>query len=171
MGAVPPQDGEDNFDDFDEDYAMDADDTNNGSGDMNAVADAEMDVDVQGADNHNNELVMKRWCDSIMDIVLVGETDTQHAQAWHRYWFYGCVREWNELIALARIPVNNPHLGARVFLGYVVGGQTLVGNWRIMAINTSPSFSNSRLVRHLPWVPVPAILMPVLTPCPARNSV
>ena len=56
MGAVPPQDGKDNFDDFDEDYAMDADDTDDGSGDMNAVADAEMDVDVQGADNRNNDL-------------------------------------------------------------------------------------------------------------------
>ena len=55
MGAVTPQDGKDNFDDFDEDYAMDADDTDDGSGDMNAVADAEMDVDVQGADNRNND--------------------------------------------------------------------------------------------------------------------
>ena len=112
---------------------------------------------------------MKRRCDGIMDIVLVGETDTQHAQAWHHYRFYGRVHEWNGLIALARIPVDNPRLGARVFLGYVVGGQTLVGNWRIMAINTSPSFSNSRLIRHLPWVPVPAILMPVLTPCPTQQ--
>ena len=55
MGVVPLQDGEDNFDDFDEDYAMDTDDTDNSSGDMNTVADAEMDVDVQGADNCNND--------------------------------------------------------------------------------------------------------------------
>ena len=138
MGEVPPQDGEDDFDDFDEDDAMDADDTDDGSGDMNAVADAEMNVDVQGADNRNDELVMKRRCDGIMDIVLVGETDTQHAQAWHRYRFYGRVREWDGLIALARIPVDNPRLGARVFLGYVVGGQTLVGNWRIMEHPNEP---------------------------------
>lgn len=33
---------------------------------------------------------------------------------------------------------DNPELGARVFMGYVVGGTTLVGNWRIMEHPNEP---------------------------------
>lgn len=104
--------------------------------DMNE--DAEMDVDVGASrepDAGAAELVVERKCDGIMDIVLVGETDTRHGQVWHRYRFYGRVREWDGLVALVRIPVCNGNaarspLGVWVFTGYVVGGQTLVGNWR-----------------------------------------
>ena len=77
--------------------------------DDDADADADMvDVDMAGVDERGDsgELVMKRQCNGIMDIVFVGETDTRHAQAWHSYRFYGRVREWDGLIALARIPVS-----------------------------------------------------------------
>lgn len=121
--------------DGEEDIADDDDD------DDDAVmmdGDADMvDVDMAGVDDGDGELVVKRRCDGIMDIVFVGETDTRHGQAWHPYRFYGRVREWDGLIALARIP-DNPELGARVFMGYVVGGTTLVGNWRIMEHPNEP---------------------------------
>ncbi|KIJ66590.1 hypothetical protein HYDPIDRAFT_26924 [Hydnomerulius pinastri MD-312] len=92
------------------------------------VNDADADMGV--ADQ--NELVIKRKCDGILDIVLVGETDVRHGQAWHHYRFYGRVREWDGLVALIRVPFapNAQHLGIWIFTGYVVGGQNFVGNWR-----------------------------------------
>ncbi|KAL4070309.1 hypothetical protein J3A83DRAFT_4095038 [Scleroderma citrinum] len=111
------------------------------------LPDGEMDDRVESEDkddamdvDHTVEMMAKRRCDGIMDIVLVGETDTRHAQAWHPYRFYGRVREWDGLIALMRVPVGvfpllpvvNPHpLSASILMGYLVGGQTLVGNWRV----------------------------------------
>ncbi|KAL4068843.1 hypothetical protein V8B97DRAFT_754883 [Scleroderma yunnanense] len=108
--------------------------------DEDEADDTTMDV-VEGEDeddtmdvDQTEEVIVKRRCDGIMDIVLVGETDTRHAQAWHPYRFYGRVREWDGLIVLVRVPgpTVNPHpLGASIFMGYLVGGQTLVGNWRM----------------------------------------
>ncbi|KAI6097267.1 hypothetical protein EDD16DRAFT_1902612 [Pisolithus croceorrhizus] len=91
----------------------------------------DVDDDAMSVDDED-ELIVKRKCDGIMDIVLVGETDERHAQAWHPYRFYGRVREWDGLIALVRAPAmpGAPHVGLWMFTGYVVGGQTLVGNWR-----------------------------------------
>jgi hypothetical protein len=99
---------------YDEDEAMDEDE-----------ADVEMSTD--------GELVIKRKCDGIRDIVLIGETDMRHGHAWHHYKFYGRVREWDGLVALIRVPVtpvNHHPLGVWIFTGYVVGGQNFVGNWR-----------------------------------------
>ncbi|KAF9237060.1 hypothetical protein BU15DRAFT_49217 [Melanogaster broomeanus] len=88
---------------------------------------SEADVEM----NTDGELEIKRKCDGIRDIVLVGETDMRHGHAWHHYKFYGRVREWDGLVALIRIPVMNPHvLGVWIFTGYVIGGQNFVGNWR-----------------------------------------
>lgn len=117
LAAAPlPDEMEDVQDDIAEDEGAEED-----AGDDDA-----MSVDDDG------ELVIKRKCDGIMDIVLIGETDERHAQAWHPYRFYGRVRKWDGLIALVRAPATpgTPHVGLWVFTGYVVGGQTLVGNWR-----------------------------------------
>ncbi|KAF8837626.1 hypothetical protein BDN67DRAFT_1013741 [Paxillus ammoniavirescens] len=99
-----------------------------------------MDEEPSEADTEMNpdgrcELVIKRKCDGILDIILVGETDMRHGQAWHHYKFYGRVREWDGLVAIIRVPKGNPHqsLGVWIFTGYVVGGQNFVGNWRTAA--------------------------------------
>lgn len=38
------------------------------------------------------------------DIIVTGETDPRHGQAWHHYRFYGRVRKWDGCIALLRVP-------------------------------------------------------------------
>ena len=95
---TPLLDGEEDIVDDDDDD----DDVVMMDGDTDMV-----DVDMAGVDDGDGELVVKRRCDGIMDIVFVGETDTRHGQAWHPYRFYGRVREWDGLIALARIPVSD----------------------------------------------------------------
>jgi len=97
-----------------------------------AMSDNASEPDVTMAGDPNEELVIRRKCNGILDIVLVGETDNRHAQAWFNYKFYGRIREWDGLVALIRVPVHSPGnaLGMWVFTGYVVGGQNLVGNWR-----------------------------------------
>ncbi|KIO07216.1 hypothetical protein M404DRAFT_998623 [Pisolithus tinctorius Marx 270] len=121
LAAAPLPDGMDDTEDMD---VVDEEDAEEGDD----AEDDPMSVD------DGDELVVKRKCDGIMDIVLVGETDERHAQAWHPYRFYGRVREWDGLIALVRVPVSvnagATHVGLWIFTGYVVGGQTLVGNWR-----------------------------------------
>jgi hypothetical protein len=116
------------------------------------------DADVATDDDRDEEYCVKRKCDGVCDIALVGEvsphpspisytltrvlqTDYKHGQAWNRYRFYGRVREWDGLIALVRIPVqpHPPGLGAWVFSGYIVGGQNFVGTWRVLG-NMDPQF-------------------------------
>ncbi|KIJ13038.1 hypothetical protein PAXINDRAFT_170794 [Paxillus involutus ATCC 200175] len=89
-------------------------------------ADRELSTEVQ------SKLVIKRKCDGILDIILVGETDLRHGQAWHHYKVYGRVREWDGLVALIRVPASadSELLGVWIFTGYAVGGQNFVGNWR-----------------------------------------
>ncbi|KAF9225151.1 hypothetical protein BS17DRAFT_871950 [Gyrodon lividus] len=107
-----------------------------GMGDVEEEEDGAMEEDLNEADMEmsteaQSELVIKRKCDGILDIILVGETDLRHGQAWHHYRFYGRVREWDGLVALIRVPSTNPQsLGVWIFTGYVVGGQNFVGNWR-----------------------------------------
>ncbi|KAI9566351.1 hypothetical protein HD554DRAFT_2025645 [Boletus coccyginus] len=100
---------------------------------------SDVDVDMASGTENENELVIRRKCDGILDIVLVGETDLRHGQAWHHYKFFGRVREWDGLVALIRVPVSpcstqthpmGTALGTWIFTGYVVGGQNFVGNWR-----------------------------------------
>ncbi|KAH7886386.1 hypothetical protein F5I97DRAFT_1879916 [Phlebopus sp. FC_14] len=102
-------------------------------GDEDEMGDDSSDSDVDMGGDAAPELVVKRKCDGILDIVLVGETDERHGQAWHPYRYYGRVREWDGLVALIRVPVHTAHshsLGIWIFSGYVVGGQNFVGNWR-----------------------------------------
>ncbi|KAF7976205.1 hypothetical protein HWV62_7390 [Athelia sp. TMB] len=78
-----------------------------------------------------------RKCDGIQDMLLTGETDIAHGQAWNHYIFYGRIRTWDGLIALVRVPrrvtgLENPALGRWVFTGYVVGGVNFVGTWRAL---------------------------------------
>ncbi|KAG6335010.1 hypothetical protein ID866_4077 [Astraeus odoratus] len=117
------------------DYAMDEDiDADEGDGDGD---------DRMSVDGDQEELVMEGKCNGIMDIVLVGETDARHAQAWNHYRYYGRVREWDGLVAIVSVRAcvlvpSSPYLGPRVFTGYVVGGQTLVGNWRTTSHPNEP---------------------------------
>ncbi|KAH0828723.1 hypothetical protein J3R83DRAFT_3134 [Lanmaoa asiatica] len=103
---------------------------------MEDVEDDEDDV-MDMAPSDGNELVITRNCDGILDIILVGETDLRHGQAWHHYKFYGRVREWDGLVALIRVPTHSTSaaLGVCIFTGYVVGGQNFVGNWRTTALS------------------------------------
>jgi hypothetical protein len=117
LDEVLVDDGADDSED-DEDEVMDDDLTN---------------PDVDMASTEGDELVIKRRCNGILDIVLAGETDPRHGKAWHHYKFYGRVREWDGLVALIRVPTHpsSAALGVWIFTGYVVGGQNFVGNWRV----------------------------------------
>lgn len=58
------------------------------------------------------------------------QTLPKHGEAWHRFRFYGRVRHWDGLIALVRVPLQNPDLGITIFRGYVVANQNFIGSWR-----------------------------------------
>jgi len=105
----------------------------------------------------DEEYWVKRKCNGVLDIALVGEvstliisrlnharsrthvlqTDYKHGQAWNHYRFYGRVREWDGLVALVRIPAQQhliaQGLGVWVFSGYIVGGRNFVGTWRSLS--------------------------------------
>lgn len=70
-----------------------------------------------------------RPCDGVEDVLLTGEVDEKHAQAWNKYTFYGRVRPWDGLVGILR-SAGNP-INHLFFYGYLVGGETLVGNWRL----------------------------------------
>ncbi|KAG6380578.1 hypothetical protein JVT61DRAFT_4941 [Boletus reticuloceps] len=107
----------------------DSEDAENDDDDSN---DDSSNPDVDMASGDGDELVITRKCDGILDIVLLGETDHRHGQAWHHYKFFGRIREWDGLVALVRVPAHpaSASLGVWIFTGYVVGGQNFVGNWR-----------------------------------------
>ncbi|KAG5635685.1 hypothetical protein H0H81_010403 [Sphagnurus paluster] len=67
------------------------------------------------------------------DILLHGTTDPASARAWHPFTYHGRIRPWDGLVALVRTPkrAQDEHLGRAVFCGYVVGGEVLVGAWRM----------------------------------------
>jgi hypothetical protein len=93
-------------------------------------------------------------CDGVKDIVITGETPRRHLP-WHRqmYRLYGRVREWDGMIGLLRVDERSVpgyssglQLGAdleeseywsvitNMFIcGYIVGGRTFVGEWRMAA--------------------------------------
>ncbi|KLO17249.1 hypothetical protein SCHPADRAFT_179228 [Schizopora paradoxa] len=68
----------------------------------------------------------------VADIVITGETDTNHAEAWGRFSFTGRVRLWDGLIALLRRPTNpeDASLGTWIFRGYITPSGVLIGRWR-----------------------------------------
>ncbi|KAF8890079.1 hypothetical protein BD779DRAFT_286787 [Infundibulicybe gibba] len=73
-------------------------------------------------------------CDGVRDILVTGTTDPAHGHAWNHFIYHGRVRAWDGLVGLLRSPA--PHaahlgLGHMLFYGYIVGGKTLVGRWRV----------------------------------------
>ncbi|KIJ13054.1 hypothetical protein PAXINDRAFT_14100 [Paxillus involutus ATCC 200175] len=140
LDEVLADEGMDEVEDSDEEVIHEQDDTMDEED--SSEADTEMSTEVQG------KLVIKRKCNGILDIILVGETDLRHGQAWHPYKIYGRVREWDGLVALIRVPVSaNPQfLGVWIFTGYVVGGQNFVGNWRTTAHPGEPVTFESAFV-------------------------
>lgn len=91
----------------------------------------------------------------VKDIIITGETPRRHI-AWHRqkYALYGRVRSWDGMIGLLRVDERSmpgystgmQNLGANLeeseywsvitnmfICGYVVGGSTFVGEWRMAA--------------------------------------
>ncbi|KAK7056671.1 hypothetical protein VNI00_002388 [Paramarasmius palmivorus] len=73
-------------------------------------------------------------CDGIQDVVVTGETDDRHAQAWNHYSFHGRVRHHDGLVGILRCP-RNPRLGNIFFYGTIVGGQNFIGNWRVANVD------------------------------------
>ncbi|KAI6154220.1 hypothetical protein BKA82DRAFT_4098882 [Pisolithus tinctorius] len=110
LAAAPLPDGMDDAEDMD-------------VGDADDAEDDPMSVD------DGDELVVKRKCDGIMDIVLIGEACS--GRGIHNR-CYGRVREWDGLIALVRVPANAgvPACRSLDIYGVCCRGQTLVGNWR-----------------------------------------
>ncbi|KAG5649931.1 hypothetical protein H0H81_001432 [Sphagnurus paluster] len=68
------------------------------------------------------------------DILIHGTTDPASARAWHPFTYHGRIRPWDGLVALVRTPkrAQDGYLGRAVFCGYVVGGEVLVGAWRMV---------------------------------------
>ncbi|KAF7796201.1 hypothetical protein EIP86_007375 [Pleurotus ostreatoroseus] len=95
----------------------------------------ETDVD-ETVDNHDDDLLHdlspfeREPCTGVRDVIVTGQTIPRHAEAWHNYVFYGRVRAYDGLIALVRKPIVFQDFGIQIFRGYLVGGTTLVGNWR-----------------------------------------
>jgi hypothetical protein len=60
------------------------------------------------------------------------QTEHRHGLAWHFYDYYGRVRPWDGLITIVREPriKENGH-GRTILRGYIVGGTTFVGTWRV----------------------------------------
>ncbi|KAG6335185.1 hypothetical protein ID866_3911 [Astraeus odoratus] len=67
----------------------------------------------------------------VQDILITGETDEKQGEAWGYYSYIGRVRQWDGLVVLLRIPMNNATSGRgrSIFKGYV-HGRSLVGRWR-----------------------------------------
>ncbi|KAG5650764.1 hypothetical protein H0H81_011136 [Sphagnurus paluster] len=74
------------------------------------------------------------------DILLHGSTPAAPARAWHPFTYHGRIRPWDGLVALVRAPrrAKDEYLGRAVFCGYVVGGEVLVGAWRMAARGRGP---------------------------------
>jgi hypothetical protein len=89
----------------------------------------------------------------VKDILVTGETDGRHGDAWGHYNIVGRVRAWDGLVVLLRIPVRfgsdrsshysltspqarseDANHGRWVFRGYFHGGN-LVGRWREAHVN------------------------------------
>ncbi|KAG5638910.1 hypothetical protein H0H81_008679 [Sphagnurus paluster] len=74
------------------------------------------------------------------DILLHGSTPAAPARAWHPFTYHGRIRPWDGLVALVRAPrrAKDEYLGRAVFCGYVVGGEVLVGAWRMAGSARGP---------------------------------
>ncbi|KAI3603067.1 hypothetical protein WG66_014973 [Moniliophthora roreri] len=81
-----------------------------------------------GLPPHDSHKVLE--CDGIQDVVITGETDDRHGQAWNHYTFHGRVRHHDGLVGVLRCP-RNPRLGNIFFYGTIIGGQNFIGNWRV----------------------------------------
>ncbi|KZS93028.1 hypothetical protein SISNIDRAFT_97151 [Sistotremastrum niveocremeum HHB9708] len=71
-------------------------------------------------------------CPGFTDVIVTGETDPDHAQAWGGFKFIGRVRLYDGLIVLLREwAIDEPNVHGRwLFRGYLNGGQNWVGRWR-----------------------------------------
>ncbi|GLB43740.1 putative imidazolonepropionase activity [Lyophyllum shimeji] len=83
--------------------------------------DGDETVDVDGEGNR------------VKEVVVVGEPDPAHAAAFHAFHYHGRIRPWDGLVLLVRTPARSEDafLGQTLFYGYLVGRDTVVGNWRI----------------------------------------
>ncbi|KAG5723271.1 hypothetical protein E4T56_gene308 [Termitomyces sp. T112] len=69
-------------------------------------------------------------CNGIREIVILGETDPVHGAAFHHWELEGRVRPADGLFLALRRP-KEAIMGTMLFWGYFVGGESLVGNWRV----------------------------------------
>ncbi|KAG7100278.1 hypothetical protein E1B28_002051 [Marasmius oreades] len=84
------------------------------------------------------------------DIIITGETDPRHGEAWQHYRFYGRIRKWDGCVAIMRVPVEDTQTessqkGRILFYGTLVGGgKNFVGNWRVTdADESSPAYEGA----------------------------
>ncbi|KAF9267563.1 hypothetical protein L218DRAFT_985042 [Marasmius fiardii PR-910] len=73
-------------------------------------------------------------CDGIQDIVITGETDDRHGQAWNHFTFHGRVRHHDGMVGILRCP-RKAGVGSIFFYGTIIGGQNFVGNWRVANVD------------------------------------
>ncbi|KAJ3863174.1 hypothetical protein EV359DRAFT_43646 [Lentinula novae-zelandiae] len=74
-------------------------------------------------------------CNGIRDVLITGSTDPRHAAAWGKWVWRGRVRKWDGLVGLVRSPPGSSPVnggGGKIFFyGTLLGGQNLVGTWRL----------------------------------------
>ncbi|KAF9255649.1 hypothetical protein L218DRAFT_1033105 [Marasmius fiardii PR-910] len=73
-------------------------------------------------------------CDGIQDIVITGETDNRHSQAWNHFTFHGRIRHHDGMVGILRCP-RRAGVGSIFFYGTIIGGQNFVGNWRVANVD------------------------------------
>ncbi|KDQ55952.1 hypothetical protein JAAARDRAFT_180119 [Jaapia argillacea MUCL 33604] len=68
----------------------------------------------------------------VVDIILTGQTDTTHSEAYGGFRFFGRVRPADGLIVMVREPLDPTMdwLGRSVFRGHLLSSQNMVGRWR-----------------------------------------
>jgi hypothetical protein len=103
------------------------------------------------------EDVFGRSCNGVRDIIITGtvrcnsgraislganslpvlQTEVRHGLAWGFFRFLGRIRRWDGLIAILRVPMvqSTEPLGHgnMIFTGYLVGGQNIIGNMRVVS--------------------------------------
>ncbi|KAG6860670.1 hypothetical protein C0995_008737 [Termitomyces sp. Mi166 len=73
---------------------------------------------------------VREKCNGIKEIVILGETDPVHGAAFQHWELEGRIRPADGLFLALRRPLEQP-MGTTLFWGYFVGGESLVGNWRV----------------------------------------
>ena len=110
LDIVEREEDDDDNDEEGDDNDNDDDNVNDDNNDNEDRDGGEVEVFLSGARKalyetlrRSDEDADEGW-DEDDDLILTGETDPRHGQAWHHYRFYGRVRKWDGCVAILRVP-------------------------------------------------------------------